>query len=360
MTITKRKGRTAAKVYGLKAAGDTEPGVFEAYVSVFGNVDYGGDRIKAGAFADSITRWKASGDPLPIIFSHQWDNLDAHIGKAIDMEEHLPGNPALPPELKDLGGLWVKFGLRMEEDFASKVATRLEDRSLKEFSFAYDVLRENRASDGVLDLEELDIFEAGPTLKGMNPATVLLAKALGDHPEDLTEDDVIDRLAKAIAARPPVEAKAQVSVDFEGSIEAELDAMYQAGLAWARGLDVGEGGFYALHQEATYPSDSRAIVCVEGWDDPWGEGTFYELSYAVDEDSGDLTVKEAAEIEVTVSVERKNLGSRRSHEGQKARSTVTPPTTGKAKGEPEEPRTGTKGNPGRLPALVELDVLELT
>jgi HK97 family phage prohead protease len=38
-------------------------GVFEALVAVFNNVDRMGDKILPGAFAKSLGRWKASGDP---------------------------------------------------------------------------------------------------------------------------------------------------------------------------------------------------------------------------------------------------------------------------------------------------------
>ena len=63
-----------------KAEGDA--GEFTALVSVFGNVDYVGDRVMPGAFAKSIERLREKGDPLPIILSHQHDDIWAHIGAA--------------------------------------------------------------------------------------------------------------------------------------------------------------------------------------------------------------------------------------------------------------------------------------
>jgi hypothetical protein len=50
-------------------------------------------------------------------------------------------------------------------------------RSLKEFSFGYSVPSggERKADDGAIELIELDLYEVGPTLKGMNPATELHA-----------------------------------------------------------------------------------------------------------------------------------------------------------------------------------------
>ncbi len=49
---------------------------------MFGNVDLGGDRIMPGAFTKTIAKWQASGDPIPIILSHQKDDPMAHVGYA--------------------------------------------------------------------------------------------------------------------------------------------------------------------------------------------------------------------------------------------------------------------------------------
>jgi HK97 family phage prohead protease len=364
-----RKARTTGAVHGLKAVGDPADGVFEAYVSIFGNVDYHGDRILPGAFESSIERWKSSGDPVPVIFSHQWDDLDAHIGSVIDLEEHLPGDERLPESIRENGGLWTRFELELDEDFASRVAKKLTKRTIREFSFAYDVLDEQRGSDGANELVELEILEVGPTLKGANPATVLLAKALGDDLDGLSEDEVLDRLAKAVADRS--EAKARVSVTFEGSIEEELEELYSAAVGWATDLDVGTGGFYFLHSEATYPAELRSIVLVEGWEDPVGEGIFYELTFERAED-GSLAVKEAAEIEVSVELSRKARAWKhrgRSPLAEKSRATVTTEPTGKGTGNPEDPergngedpdsRTGSETSDGGDPALVDLELLEL-
>jgi hypothetical protein len=47
-------------------------GQFEALVAVFNNIDKGGDRILAGAFTKTLAAWRASGDPVPVIWSHEW------------------------------------------------------------------------------------------------------------------------------------------------------------------------------------------------------------------------------------------------------------------------------------------------
>src|SRR5512139_3378237 len=94
---------------------DQAQGIFEALVAVFGNVDRGGDMIEPGAFADSMAAWQASGNPIPVIFSHEWDNLDAHIGSVLEAKEI--------PE-----GLYVKGQLEMDEPFAARVWKKMQQR----------------------------------------------------------------------------------------------------------------------------------------------------------------------------------------------------------------------------------------
>jgi HK97 family phage prohead protease len=141
---------------------DESTGTFEAIVAVFGNVDLIGDRIVKGAFQKSLGEWKSAGDPIPVIWSHMWSDPNMHIGKTLEAEEREEG-------------LWVKGQLDMEDPFAAKVFKLMQQRRVKEFSFAYDVEDEGKADDGANDLKELKIIEVGPTLKGMNPATQLLA-----------------------------------------------------------------------------------------------------------------------------------------------------------------------------------------
>jgi hypothetical protein len=90
--------QSARRVRGrLVQGGRPHKGEFEALVSVFGNVDYGGDRVVKGAFAKSLARWEEKGDPIPVIWNHMWENPEAHIGKV---------NPGDAAETDD--GLLVK------------------------------------------------------------------------------------------------------------------------------------------------------------------------------------------------------------------------------------------------------------
>lgn len=148
--------------------GDT--GRFEAIVSVFGNVDYQGDRVMPGAFEKSIKNLQERGDPLPVIWSHEWGDPFAHIGyiDPSNMEETQPSKAGLP------GGLLVRGQLDVHKPFAKQVYDLLAERRVKEWSFAYDVVKERKAEDSANELQVLDLIEVGPTLKGANDQTVTL------------------------------------------------------------------------------------------------------------------------------------------------------------------------------------------
>jgi HK97 family phage prohead protease len=170
----------------LKAVADADaPGTFEAIVSVFGNVDQGGDIVEKGAFKKSL---ETRGLP-PIVWSHEWHTPP--IGVTLKAEERDEG-------------LYIKGRLFVGENEDSPVARavytamRSEDgngkAALREFSFGYqavDYEMEKAGDAQIRRLKEVDIFEAGPTLMGMNPETQLLG---------------VKSLEKAVAAEIAVKA----------------------------------------------------------------------------------------------------------------------------------------------------------
>lgn len=160
----------------IKATADTsdglEEGQFEAVVSVFGNVDSYGEKVMPDAFDDTLAEWGAKGDPIPVIWSHQWTDPNAHIGVVLDAEARKSG---------ELPGLYVKGQLDLGEDaspLAARVHALMKGRRITQFSFAYDVLDAGMAKSeeegNFYELRKLSLFEVGPTLVGVNQDTELL------------------------------------------------------------------------------------------------------------------------------------------------------------------------------------------
>jgi HK97 family phage prohead protease len=154
------------RVKMLKDADGAPTGEVTAIVSVFGNVDLVGDRVVKGAFSKALQDYKDSGDPIPMIWSHDWSNPMSHIGewdasKAVETDEGL-----------ELTG---KVHINEGNPVADQAFRLMEKRLVREFSFAYDVLDEQKAADGANELLDLTLIEAGPTLKGANSETRLVA-----------------------------------------------------------------------------------------------------------------------------------------------------------------------------------------
>lgn len=186
-----------AEFKALGAEDGGKPGDFEAIVAVYDNVDRQGDRIKAGAFDETLEAWRKSGDPIPIVLAHGWDDPFKHIGYAQpDQVKSIPGR-----------GLYAKGHLDVDDNPLAKQVHRLmERRTLKEFSFGYRIPDggEQKASDGAYDLLKLDLIEFGPCLKGVNEETELLAiksELESERRREAGEEPTLEeRLAKAEAA----------------------------------------------------------------------------------------------------------------------------------------------------------------
>jgi HK97 family phage prohead protease len=163
----------------VKAKGTTDApyGEFTALVSVFNNTDLVGDRVLPGAFASSLAKYTAQGKNLPIVWSHDWGNAESFIGKTISATETTEG-------------LLIR-GAFFDTPRAQTVRTLLAEKVVNEFSFAYDIVTEQKGEDGINELVELHILEAGPTLKGANPATQLIAaKAIAKQNSKAEPDEL--------------------------------------------------------------------------------------------------------------------------------------------------------------------------
>jgi len=329
MTMTEptiRHTKSAPAYFKAVTGPDVPAGTFDAIVAVFNNIDLGGDRLIPGCFADGLAAWQASGDPIPVIFSHQWDDLYAHVGTVdpANVKELEPGDPELPPELMELGGLLIK-GAQMDLDapgeagaFAQTLWSKLQRRAIKEFSFAYDIPPGGaRPTKDAMDLVKVGLIEVGPTLKGMNPATALLnAKAArkavaGLSPMAALEllDDLVP-VPRTSKAAPAAHAKRlPTGTRPAGAVEDTLDAIASSSRVW--GMTKYGNELYAVHMEGTFLADGKALITTERWSDPYGEGPLWELSYTLDDAGALITDAKAVEVTVTLSTPDATSAKRR-------------------------------------------------
>lgn len=146
------------------AADDSGEGIIEAIVATY-DLDSIGDRIVPGAFAKTLEEWRASEQPIPFIWSHMHDDIDAYLGDVIDAKE-------------TDDGLWVKAQIDLDDEKSRKAFKLLKGGRVRQYSFAYEV-HDSEEKDGENLLKELKLFEVGPTLIGMNQQTrTLVAKAM--------------------------------------------------------------------------------------------------------------------------------------------------------------------------------------
>ena len=152
-----------------------EPGTFTALVAVFGNVDSDGEVTDKGAFSEAL----AERPTVPIMWSHGYGTSDI-VGYSTKAEETDEG---LLLEWKAL-----------DTEIGRSVAELLEVGAITDFSYSAVVedYSLEKSDDGeIRHLTKLDLWEAGPCLRGANPLAKLKSQ---DTPET---DDAAQRTARA-------------------------------------------------------------------------------------------------------------------------------------------------------------------
>jgi HK97 family phage prohead protease len=206
--------RTKQCTARIKAAGTADgltEGEFTALVSVFGNTDSVGDVVQPGAFTKTLADWAAKGDPVPVIWSHDWGDPFSHVGIVLTAAETADGLE-VTGQIQDLD----------TNPKAAQVYRLLKGRRVTQFSFAYDVVEGAwvEGTDdmgrwyGYYELRELKLYEVGPCLVGANQETELLAAKAARLAAGVKEGRVlaakhVDRLKEAHATLGEVIAAAE-------------------------------------------------------------------------------------------------------------------------------------------------------
>lgn len=171
----------ATKVY-------VDQGIVEHIIAVMGVIDYGDDKVCSGAFTKTISE---RGSKIRVLDAHRTDSIMAALGKPLELREI--GRDELPQKMLEeypeaTGGLWAKTQFLLDTPEGKGAFTRIKQGAVDEWSYGYDSL-DVEYEEVVVDGEEkairllktIRLWEYGPVLWGMNPATTTLS-AKNDTP----------------------------------------------------------------------------------------------------------------------------------------------------------------------------------
>jgi len=146
---------------------DEGNGTIEGYASTWvREPDSYGDIVKQGAFSRTLKEWEESGRPIPFLWAHSMNDLNAFIGSAKADEDD--------------------YGLHFVATFdgtpeAQRVRELYKDGRLSKFSFAYDVVENGQVTleDGrkANELRDLTIYEiSAVTVPANDTAEIISVK----------------------------------------------------------------------------------------------------------------------------------------------------------------------------------------
>jgi HK97 family phage prohead protease len=148
------------------------PGELEGYASIFGNVDLVGDVVMPGAFRKTITDWRNSTQPMPLIADHELSTSGV-VGSIADLRE-------------DTRGLKFK-AMFSSTSKAQELRTNILEGHIKGTSFTYDAVqtRPGRVNGkAVRELHELRLFEITVSPFPINQLASITSAKATDAPWD--------------------------------------------------------------------------------------------------------------------------------------------------------------------------------
>lgn len=157
------------KAFGFEIKEITDSGVIEGYASVFGNVDYGGDKVVSGAFSEGLINAAAEGRKIKMLWQHD-------PSKPIGVWDELT---------EDSVGLRVKGTMVMEVALAREAHALMKAGAIGGLSIGYRTIRSKPEGNKRI-LEKVDVFEVSPVTFPMNGSAKIMA-IKGEGFDDLVE-----------------------------------------------------------------------------------------------------------------------------------------------------------------------------
>lgn len=146
-----------------------QPGTFSAFVNVTNIIDHDNDKILPGAFQASLAQRN------PKVFWGHDPNV--WIGKTLQAEELLPGDPRLPDAIRNVGGgaLWVRGQFNLDTQAGREAYSNAkffgED---VEWSVGFRIPADSASFDAgtkVRTIEKVDLYEYSMVYAGASPGT---------------------------------------------------------------------------------------------------------------------------------------------------------------------------------------------
>jgi HK97 family phage prohead protease len=161
---------------------DEDKREIEAYISTFGNVDSGNDRIQKGAFTKTLQEDKMRKNPrIKALWQHRFDSP---VGKPVYIEE-------------DSKGVLTVTKIS-PTTLGNDLLILAKDGVISETSIGFSAVQQKWAKDGVRDITELKLFEYSYVTLAMNEqATITGMKSLDQLWNYL---DVIYEMQKEVKA----------------------------------------------------------------------------------------------------------------------------------------------------------------
>jgi len=163
---------------------DEAQGIVETVFAVYGNVDDGGDVMHPGAFAKTF---RERGSKVRVLDQHKTDSIMRALGRPLELRELTRAE--LPPSVADeypeaTGGAYARIQFLMNTPEGQGAFERIKAGVVSEWSFGYDAIQKDHSQvngQRVRNLREVKLYELGPVLWGMNPATsTISAKAASE------------------------------------------------------------------------------------------------------------------------------------------------------------------------------------
>lgn len=162
-----------------KATNGSGPGYIEGYLAVFGNVDFGNERIIKGAFSKTV---KEQIPGVPFMTRHI-----AHGGDALDTIG------TISEAKEDDFGLWIHADMLEGDDAAEKIRSRVAGGVVRGMSVGFQLIRGgwiNLDGKEIYEIQEAKLIDGVVTVIPMNELAHVTAAKSGD----ITFENLIERV----------------------------------------------------------------------------------------------------------------------------------------------------------------------